>query len=80
MMRIGLGFGIDSAEFPAPVPTAMHWGGYGGSGCMMDPVSGLSCGYAPNNWVVPEMPDGQLAMDRRVVRFSDAFKAVAAGL
>ncbi len=80
MMRIGLGFGIDSAEFPAPVPTAMHWGGYGGSACVMDPVSSLSCGYAPNNWVVPEMPDGQLAQDRRVVRFSDAFRAVAAAL
>lgn len=80
MVRLGLGFGIDSAEFPAATPTAMHWGGYGGSGCMMDPACGLSVGYAPNNWTVPDVPDGQLALDRRLVGLFDAFKAVAAGL
>ncbi len=80
VMRLGLGFGIDSKEFPATTPTSMHWGGYGGSGASMDPASGLSFGYAPNNWTVPEVPEGQLALDRRLVRFFDAFKEVAAGL
>lgn len=80
MLRLGLGFGIDSAEFPTPVPTAMHWGGYGGSGCVMDPVSRISMAYAPNNWTVPETPDGQLATNDRLVGFFDAFKQVAAAL
>ena len=80
MVRFGLGFAIDHADFPAAVPSAMHWGGYGGSGCVMDPASGLAMGYAPNNWTVPELPEGQLALDGRLVRFYDAFRAVAAVL
>jgi CubicO group peptidase (beta-lactamase class C family) len=80
MVRFGLGFGIDHVDFPAAVPTAMHWGGYGGSGCVMDPVSGLCLGYAPNNWTVPELPDGQLALDGRLDRFFQAFREVAAAL
>lgn len=80
MVRLGLGFGIDSAEFPAPTPTVMHWGGYGGSGCFMDPDSGLCIGYAPNNWTVPETPDNQLALDRRIAGFFVAFKEVTANL
>lgn len=80
MLRLGLGFGIDSAEFPAAVPTAMHWGGYGGSGCIMDPLSGISCGYAPNNWSVPDLADGQLAYDARISGVAAAFAEVVAGL
>ena len=80
MVRFGLGFAIDHADFPAAVPSAMHWGGYGGSGCVMDPASGLAMGYAPNNWTVLELPEGQLALDGRLVRFYDAFRAVAAVL
>ena len=80
MVRFGLGFAIDHADFPSAVPSAMHWGGYGGSGCVMDPASGLAMGYAPNNWTVPELPEGQLALDGRLVRFYDAFREVAAVL
>lgn len=79
-LRLGLGFGIDSAEYPAPTPTSMHWGGYGGSGCVMDPVSRMSFGYAPNNWNVPEVADGQLGPGPRLAGFYNAIKEVAAAL
>jgi CubicO group peptidase (beta-lactamase class C family) len=80
MMRLGLGFGIDHADFPATTPTSLHWGGYGGSGASMDPACGVSFGYTPNNWTVPEVPEGQLALDQRLVRFFDAFREVVAGI
>ncbi|MEP6658855.1 MAG: serine hydrolase domain-containing protein [Acidimicrobiales bacterium] len=47
-MRLGLGFGLDSPEFPAPTPSTFHWGGYGGSFLTMDLESGISCGFAQN--------------------------------
>ena len=53
-IRCGLGFGLDSAEFPAPTPTTMHWGGFGGSFLTMDPVSGISCGFAQNRMLVSD--------------------------
>ncbi len=71
-MRLGFGFGIDSKEFPAPTPTTMHWGGFGGSVGLMDPQSGVSAGYAPNNWVVPDVSSGQLAIDARPLRLLQA--------
>jgi CubicO group peptidase (beta-lactamase class C family) len=71
-LRLGLGFGIDSKEFPAPSPTSIHWGGFGGSGGLIDPKAAFSLGYTPNNWVVPDVSSGQFAIDRRVARFWDA--------
>ena len=71
-MRLGLGFGIDSKEFPAPTPTSMHWGGFGGSWGLMDPKAAFSLGYTPNNWIVPDVSSGQFAIDRRLARFMDA--------
>jgi CubicO group peptidase (beta-lactamase class C family) len=68
-LRLGLGFGLDSDEFPAPSPTSMHWGGFGGSGGFMDPKAAFSSGYTPNNWVLPDISSGQFAIDRRVARF-----------
>ena len=68
-IRIGLGLGIDSKEFPAPSPTSMHWGGFGGSMGVMDPRVGVSFGYAPNNFVVPSVSNGQLEPDLRQQRF-----------
>jgi CubicO group peptidase (beta-lactamase class C family) len=50
--RYGLGFGLDSAEFPAPTPTTLHWGGYGGSFVTMDPASGVACGFAQNQLMI----------------------------
>ena len=70
-MRLGLGFGLDSKEFPAPSPTSMHWGGFGGSYGLMDPKAAFSLGYTPNNWVVPDVSSGQLVIDRRLARFRD---------
>ena len=51
-LRLGLGFGLDSATFPAPTPTTMHWGGYGGSFLTMDPETGISCGFTPNQLMI----------------------------
>jgi CubicO group peptidase (beta-lactamase class C family) len=51
-LRLGLGFGLDSDGFPAPTPTALHWGGYGGSFLTMDPATGISCGFAPSQLMV----------------------------
>jgi CubicO group peptidase (beta-lactamase class C family) len=68
-IKLGLGFGIDSKEFPAPSPTSMHWGGFGGSMGVMDPRTGVSFGYAPNNFVVPSVTNGQLEPDLRQKRF-----------
>ena len=48
-IKEGLGFGLDSPEFPAPSSTCIHWGGYGGSWGLADLKTGLSLGYAPNN-------------------------------
>jgi CubicO group peptidase (beta-lactamase class C family) len=80
MIRYGLGFGLHSKEFPAPTPTSMHWGGYGGSWGWMDPASGLSLGYAPNNWVVPDSSTGQIALDGRLHRFMTALSAISAAM
>jgi CubicO group peptidase (beta-lactamase class C family) len=80
MVRYGLGFGLHSKEFPAPTATSMHWGGYGGSWCGMDPASGISFGYAPNNWVVPDTSTGQIAPDGRLVRFRSALTAISAAM
>ncbi len=74
-LRMGLGFGLHSTLFPAPTPTAFHWGGYGGSWAMMDPKSQLSLGYAPNNWIVDLE-----SLDPRLQRFSDALAKVVPGL
>ncbi|HYN33108.1 MAG TPA: serine hydrolase domain-containing protein [Ilumatobacteraceae bacterium] len=52
--RYGLGFGLDSPEFPAPTPSTIHWGGYGGSFLTMDPHSGISCGFAQNQLMIGE--------------------------
>lgn len=79
-IRLGLGFGLDSPEFPAPTPTSMHWGGYGGSWGFMDPASGLSLGCAPNNWRVPETPHTQLALDGRLGRIIAALVEISAAM
>jgi CubicO group peptidase (beta-lactamase class C family) len=52
--RYGLGFGLDSPEFPGATPTSFHWGGYGGSFITMDRASRISCGFAPNRLVIDD--------------------------
>ncbi len=68
MIRWGLGFGLDSVDFPAPSPTSFHWGGAGGSWGVMDPKSQVSLGYAPNNF----LSGAGAAMDPRLARFNAA--------
>ena len=46
VMKLGLGLGLDSPEFPAASATCFHWGGFGGSAIMMDRRTGVSIGYA----------------------------------
>ncbi len=70
-LRLGLGFGLYSEFFPAVSPTAFHWGGYGGSWALMDTKTGVSLGYAPNNFVTdPE------AVGPRQQAFSDALERI----
>ncbi|HUW00713.1 MAG TPA: serine hydrolase domain-containing protein [Acidimicrobiales bacterium] len=66
--RYGLGFGLDSEYFPGPSPTAMHWGGYGGSLATMDPATGISAGFAPNRLLADPEPDGAPMMQDRLSR------------
>ena len=78
-MNQGLGFGLDRPEFPAPTPTAFHWGGIGGSMGIMDPACQLSLGYAPNNWKAATTNDDRIG-DPRAARMFKAFRKVAAAL
>ena len=67
MLRLGLGLAIDSEEFPAPSPTTMHWGGWGGSSLMADPASGMSVGFAPNKLLLDPDPDGSIISHARMM-------------
>ena len=70
-LRLGLGFGLHSSIWPAPSPTCFHWGGYGGSWGLMDMKTGVSLGYAPNNFLV-DLEE----VSPRLKRFSDALAAL----
>ncbi len=61
----GLGLALDNPGFPAPTPSAIHWGGFGGSWMVADPLAKVSLGYAPNNFRL----DGDEQHDRRLGRF-----------
>jgi CubicO group peptidase (beta-lactamase class C family) len=61
----GLGLGLHNPAFPAPSPTSMHWGGFGGSWALMDPAAQVSLGYTPNNFRFDESE----VFDRRLARF-----------
>jgi CubicO group peptidase (beta-lactamase class C family) len=73
-LRFGLGFAIDSKAFPAPSPTSMHWGGYGGSWAIADPRARVGFGYAPNNFIVEAPMDDHYQADRRMNRISAALE------
>jgi CubicO group peptidase (beta-lactamase class C family) len=75
-LRIGLGLGLHSAEYPAPSPTCAHWGGLGGSWGLADPATGLSLGYAPNNWNVETVASVGSHREPRQTRFADALEAL----
>jgi CubicO group peptidase (beta-lactamase class C family) len=75
--RIGLGLALDSEEFPAPTPTTMPWGGAGGSWACMDPKTGVSVGYAPNNWIIPPPETTQFDMGEHDPRLRRIMAAMA---
>jgi CubicO group peptidase (beta-lactamase class C family) len=75
-VRYGLGFGLHTDVYPAPTPTTMHWGGYGGSFLTMDPASGISCGYAQSQLLL----DGGPFLDRRRVEFWRLLGEISAAL
>lgn len=47
-IRYGMGLGLDCEEFSCLSERTLHWGGTGGSFCLMDPLSRISVGYAMN--------------------------------
>jgi CubicO group peptidase (beta-lactamase class C family) len=74
-VRWGLGMGLDSDEFPCPNPSTLHWGGFGGSFCLMDLDAGVCCAYAMNH-----MLGSHVAGDPRNERIQDAlFPLMRAG-
>ncbi len=79
-VRFGLGFALDSAIFPAPSSTCLHWGGIGGSQVIMDPQAGLSFAYTPNNWDLLPEEHNEPYIDRRLQRFFHALSDVLSGL
>lgn len=56
--RCGLGLGLHADEFPAPTPTTMHWGGYGGSFLTMDPATAITSAFAQNQLLTDNGPQG----------------------
>lgn len=73
-VRWGLGFSLQSKEFPIPLPRVLHWGGYGGSSIMMDPASRTGWCYVPNYM------DPEEFADRRAIRITAAMVASIHGL
>ncbi|MCZ6888354.1 MAG: serine hydrolase, partial [Gammaproteobacteria bacterium] len=47
-LRLGLGLGLDSDDFPCVGPGSIHWGGAGGSIVLADRDRRVSFGYAMN--------------------------------
>ena len=76
MIRLGLGFGLHSREFPAPTATSFHWGGFGGSWGVMDPTTGISLGYAPNNLIV-DFTEDKYCLGTRLNRFAIALEKLS---
>jgi CubicO group peptidase (beta-lactamase class C family) len=78
--RLGLGFGLDSKEFPAASSSSMHWGGFGGSFGSIEPDADFSIGFTPNRWLVPAIVNGQLENEPRWKRLKEATRALLASL
>lgn len=66
-VRWGVGFGINSEEVPFPWPNAFHWGGNGGSYCVMVPELAMTWAYTPNKHV-----QGPRTLDPRGAVLQDA--------
>lgn len=72
-VRYGLGFGLDTTDYPGPTPDSMHWGGYGGSFLAMDPVIGVSFAFAQNQL----LREGGPRDDPRRIEFWRSFRQIA---
>lgn len=73
-VRFGLGMGLNSKEFPFPNPNTLHWGGYGGSFCIMDLDAGICCAYVMNRMLGESFGD-----DPRNASIKSALFSVMAG-
>ncbi len=69
-VRFGLGLGLNSHEYPFPNPNTCHWGGLGGSFCIMDADARVCMAYAMN-YHLPVLTE-----DPRNVQLQDAFRDV----
>ncbi len=56
-VRFGLGFGLNSTEFPCPSDRSAHWGGAGGSVCIMDTESRTTLAYVMNGQLASSKSD-----------------------
>ncbi len=74
-MRLGLFVTLDQPAFRLPSPTSCYWGGAGGSLCVMDPRTGLSFGFAMNNFI-----QGGLGESVRTQRLWDALADILPSL
>lgn len=70
-IRLGLALGLDHAGYPAPTCSCAHWGGYGGSWALFDPVTQVGFGFTPNL-----LEGGSPRMAPRLVRFRQALAAI----
>jgi CubicO group peptidase (beta-lactamase class C family) len=77
MLRLGLGFAIDSDDFPSPTPTMLHWGGWGGSSIMMDPATRMSVGFAPNKMLLDPSPEGSILTHERLLTLFETVTTVS---
>ncbi len=78
-LRLGLGFGLDSPGFRAPTPMCYHWGGYGGSVCVIDPVNQTGFAYVMNRCITDEQVQdngGIEVIDSRLAEFWKAYPVV----
>ena len=66
-VRYGLGMGLSSKEFPLPNPNSLHWGGFGGSFCIMDLDANISVAYAMNRMFVSNGVDPRLTNLRKAL-------------
>ena len=70
-IRLGLALGLDHDGYPAPTPSCAHWGGYGGSWALFDPVTQVAFGFTPNL-----LEGGSPRVAPRLVRFRHALAGI----
>jgi CubicO group peptidase (beta-lactamase class C family) len=69
-VRFGFGMGLNSAEFPCPSESSLHWGGAGGSFMVADRQYRAAIGYAMN------FMRGELLGDPRTDPMREAFNDI----